>query len=111
MYDKMNDWLMKELRRIHYKWLPRKQCMVNARVSRGKYICKQCGQLFGPKEIQIDHIEPVINPQTGFVDWNTYIQRLFSPLNNYQVLCKKCHSAKSAKENAVRREVKNEISK
>jgi len=102
----MEDWLRKELRRIAYKWKPRKTAYVNARVSRGKYRCAYCGELFGPKDIQLDHIKPVIDPQTGFVDWNTYIERLFCPLENYQALCKPCHKIKSENENKIRREVK-----
>lgn len=103
----MQDWLMKELRRCHYKWLPRKQCYTNSRVSRGKYQCAKCKNIFPPKEVQIDHKEPVIEVGVGFVDWNTYIERLFSPLSNYQTLCKACHTKKSNKENKKRRDIKN----
>ena len=104
--NNFNEWIKKELRRIAYKWKPRKECYVNARVSRGKYRCAYCGELFGPKDIQIDHIIPVIDPHQGFVDWDTYIERLFSPLENYQVLCKPCHTIKTNAENKIRRQQK-----
>lgn len=97
---------MKEIRRVHYKWLPRKQALKNSRVSRGKYKCAHCGRLYGPKEVQADHIEPVINPSTSFVDWNEYIERLFVPLTGYQILCKSCHHIKTALENGERRNAK-----
>lgn len=105
-YSDFQTWLMKELRRAHYKWKPKLQTKTNARVSRGKYKCAKCGELFGPTQIDIDHIEEVIDPVKGFVDWNEYIERLFSPLSNYQVLCKACHKAKTQENMKIRRENK-----
>lgn len=62
------------------------------------YTCAGCGQEFTNKDVEVDHIEPVVDPSVGFVDWNTFIARLFSPKENYQVLCKTCHKKKSKKE-------------
>lgn len=105
IYDDDTKWIMHELRRIHTKWPPRKLAYTSARVSRGQYTCAHCKNIFRPKEIDLDHIDPVINPQTGFVDWNTYITRLFIPQNGYQVLCKRCHKTKTHDtENVVRDE-------
>ena len=52
--------------------------------------------------IEIDHIDPVIDPKTGFVDFNTYIARRWVPAECYQALCKDCHSKKSAEEDEER---------
>lgn len=52
--------------------------------------------------IEIDHIDPVIDPKVGFVDWNTYIERRWVPAECYQALCRECHLEKSAKEDEER---------
>lgn len=87
-----------------------------------QYECEQCHGQFTDDEVEVDHIDPVIDPNTGFVDWNTFISRLFVNLSiikatdtpdlvkgKLQVLCKTCHSAKSVAENKERR--KNATSK
>jgi len=100
----LDKWLIQALRRISYRWPPRSLVMKEARVARGKYRCAECGEVFGRQEVQVDHVHPVINPETGFVDWNTYIARLFCPKSGWQILCKPDHHKKSAQENAIRRE-------
>ena len=54
-----------ELRRSSFRWRARQEAMANARVERGKYKCNSCGDLFGPKQIILDHIEPVVDPKVG----------------------------------------------
>lgn len=76
--------------------------------------CAKCGKFFvdksGAREVAVDHIIPVIAPSIGFVDWNTYLPRLFSSIDNLQILCnfkgerdgiKSCHKIKTAAERAV----------
>lgn len=60
--------------------------------------CNACKQEFPAKEVQVDHIKPVVDPKTGFKDWNTFVKRLFCEQENLQVLCKECHNIKSKKE-------------
>ncbi len=62
------------------------------------YKCKKCKKDFPAKMVQVDHIKPVVDPKVGFVDWNTFIDRLFCERNNLQVLCKACHDLKTKKE-------------
>jgi 5-methylcytosine-specific restriction endonuclease McrA len=62
------------------------------------YKCNACKGDFPSTEVQVDHIIPVIDPLTGFVDWNTYIERMFCEKSNLQVLCKDCHSIKTKEE-------------
>lgn len=108
----LQHWLIQKLRRISYQWPARKEAQKKARISRGKYRCALCGgENFGPKDIQADHIRPVINPHTGFTDYNSYIERLFCDESGYQILCRPCHTVKSSKENIVRHLVKNENKK
>lgn len=60
--------------------------------------CNGCGELFAKRDLFSDHIEPVVDPAVGFVDWNTYIQRMFIEIDGYQVLCDECHNEKTNKE-------------
>jgi 5-methylcytosine-specific restriction endonuclease McrA len=102
-------WLMQQMRRLSYMQpgSGRSQALIDARVGYGKYQCAHCKQIFGRQEIAVDHIAPVICPKAGFVDWNTYIARLFVPKGKLQVLCRtNCHQTKSNKENKTRRQVK-----
>lgn len=102
------NFLRSKLRRASYAWPPRKNALKAGRVSRGKYKCAKCENIFGPKEISLDHIDPVIDPHVGFVDWNTFIDRLFCDIPGWQILCDLCHDAKTAVEQAVRNEIKEE---
>ena len=62
------------------------------------FLCRKCKKDFPAKMVQVDHIEPIVTPSEGFVDWNTFIDRLFCERDNLQVLCKTCHSKKTKKE-------------
>lgn len=102
-----HNWLLQKIRRISYQYPPRKEAIKRGRVSRGKYRCAIClGENFGPKDIQLDHINPVIDPHNGFQDWNTYIERLFCDTEGWQIVCKACHLVKSSYENEIRKQVK-----
>jgi len=100
------SWIIAALRRASYRYPPRNQAKIASRRARGEYECSQCHGLFGPKEIQLDHIVPVI-PIEGFTGWDTYVERLFCELEGYQVLCKDCHSTKTIEENKKRKEIKD----
>ena len=65
------------------------------------YRCNKCKQEFTSKDVEVDHIKPVIDPKKGFQSWDVYIQRLFCEEKNLQVLCKTCHKEKSNKEKEV----------
>lgn len=88
------------------RYMPQKQeCLLLAvhptekGVRGGKlYICNKCGLTFPLKEIDVDHIDPVVPVDRPIKDWNEYIERLFCEPNNLQCLCKRCHQAKCAEE-------------
>ena len=61
-------------------------------------ICNHCGRCFPIKDIQVDHIIPVIPVNRKIKDWNEYIERLFCPVENLQCLCKDCHLIKTNSE-------------
>ena len=95
------------LRRIGYANITYKPAMQAANVERGKWRCAGCGGLFKRSELHGDHIDPVIDPNIGFVDWNTYMERLF--LGEIQPLCKEnCHKEKTRAENAIRKALREQ---
>ncbi len=62
-----------------------------------------CGKLgFKSKEINVDHIIPVVDPIKGFESIEIFIENLFCDENNLQILCVSCHSQKTALENTNR---------
>jgi hypothetical protein len=77
---------------------------VNAKTNRmaEHFTCNMCKGEFPAKEVNVDHVEPVVCPFTGFVDWNTFISRLFCEGGNLQVLCSPCHDIKTAEERVER---------
>jgi hypothetical protein len=101
--------IMRILRRGSYKWPARNAVLKRARVDRGVYMCDKCAKLTDRHDIAIDHIQPVIDPLTGFTTWDSYIERLYCPESNLQCLCLSCHKEKSNGENEVRRRTKAEV--
>ena len=102
-FNKKN-FIINLLRRGTFRFPPRSEAIKNARVDRGLYKCAQCENLFGPKEIKVDHIQPVVSTSDGFIDWNTYIDRMFpDDSNKFAILCSGCHDSKSAVEREIRK--------
>lgn len=91
------------LRRGTLKWKPRNDALKAARIAHGKYICAECKQITRRKDIQLDHKLPVIDIKTGQEDK----YRLYSPNENWQVLCLSCHDTKTRLENEMRQHYKN----
>ena len=78
---------------------------VNPKTNReGKhYTCASCEGVFPAKEVQVDHIHPVVDPQTGWVSWDVFIDRLLCEGDGLQVLCSACHDLKTAEERKQRK--------
>jgi 5-methylcytosine-specific restriction endonuclease McrA len=70
------------------------------------YKCAECKQDFPGKEVNVDHVNPVVCPVEGFVNWDVYIKRMFCGKENLQVLCSECHTVKSNEERKIRKENK-----
>lgn len=102
----LKNYLVSVLRRASYRYPARSEAMRLARVERGLYKCAMCTNLFNNKDIKLDHIDPVVCPKQGFIDWNTFISRLFVQPNQYQVLCTSCHQGKTNAEKAIRKKYK-----
>ena len=79
--------------------------MVNKRTGRlaEHYACAGCGGFFVSRDVQVDHIEPVVDPKDGFQDLDTFSDRLYCEEENLQVLCKECHKVKTNLERKERK--------
>lgn len=90
------------------RWPPKYEALHEAKTEKKKnektgriaqhYVCALCDCEFTSKDIEVDHIDPVVDPAKGFKDWNTYIKRLFCEKSNLQVVCKPCHKVKTKSE-------------
>ena len=122
--SRYESFIKNALRAAHRKWGPACRAKRKASTRRGFYRCASCGdevpatiaavyksgkkqgQAYRKKNALMDHRSPVVDPQTGFVDWNTYIERMYREEEDYDCLCDECHSQKSAEERVVRTEVR-----
>ena len=39
------------------------------------YLCASCGGFFIARDVQVDHIDPVVNPEVGFVPYFQLLSR------------------------------------
>lgn len=111
---RFKSFIVSALRNASNRFPNKYETLKEARVERGKYKCKGYGKKSHivnasikvngktKKNIYADHISPVVDPATGFVDWNTFIPRLFCIKEGFQALCLDCHSKKSADERIQR---------
>jgi len=104
--DIKRRFIIQHLRRASYKWPPRNEAKKKAKVSRGYYRCAICKEVFHYKQMQLDHIIPIIPVTTGWISYNDFIKRLFCESLGFQYLCKPDHKEKTKKENQIRYENK-----
>lgn len=97
----LKSFIIAGLRRLTYKYPARQEALKDARVERGLYRCCSCKEVKKKKLIQLDHIEPVVGME-GFIDWNTYISRLFCSKEGFQAICTDCHDIKTNLEDSIR---------
>lgn len=95
------------LRRASRWWKPISETLKKSRVGRGVYLCNVCQQhvpasivIDGKrrKNIVVDHINPVVDPTTGFSGWDDFVNGLYCEESNLQAICYECHNKKSAEE-------------
>lgn len=96
------------LRAMFRKWPAKFAVLKNAFVGKkvnkktgreaAHYRCRKCRKHFVQADVQVDHIDPVVDPDVGFVSWDVFIDRLLCDEEGLQVLCKPCHLAKSKDE-------------
>lgn len=97
------------MRRWPPKWMALEDAcvgsLVNPKTGRKAkhYKCAMCGNLFVAKDVEVDHVLPVVDPVAGFVSWDEFIKRLYCSKENLQVLDKKCHALKTTSERQARK--------
>lgn len=101
------------LRAASRRWPPKYKALKEAFVGRkvnaktGKmamhYKCASCKKQFVAADVQVDHIEPVVDPTKGFQTWDIFINRIFCEIENLQTLCKPCHKIKTDQEKQERK--------
>lgn len=103
-----------QLRRI-WGWSPdRKAAKKRAIVSkdvRGNELfrCERCGaQPLTRKQVDVDHIVEADNVGE-WIGWDDFIDKLFCSADGLMILCKTCHAAKTAVNNATRRASRKKV--
>ena len=95
------------------RWAPISDCLKKARVKRGFYLCAGCKEEVPAsiivngrrvKNAVVDHVEPIVDPEKGFENFDVYIERMFCEEDNLQVLCHECHTEKTNEERAIAKE-------
>jgi hypothetical protein len=114
---RFNSFIKSLLRKGTQRWGPKNLVLQEARVSKGVYRCAGCQEdvpvtvkLEGKKRTRnvfVDHISPIVDPQKGFTTWDEYIERMFCEKEGLQLLCKDCHDKKTAQERQEAKERKN----
>lgn len=65
-------------------------------------ICKQWKKSTKNSKVAVDHIEPVVDPNIGFIDIQTYYERMYVGKEKLQVACGECHQIKTNSERKIR---------
>lgn len=109
---RFNQFVKSVLRAGSRKWPPKYRVLDAACVGQRRnilsgriakhYRCAACSGEFPQTLIQVDHINPVVDPQEGFTTWDDVISNLFCEQDNLQVLCKPCHKIKTQNERKSR---------
>jgi hypothetical protein len=111
----MNSFIKSLLRSGTRRWGPKNETLKKARVEKGKYLCNGCKTVVPVtivkngkrvRFVQVDHVIPVVDSDTGFVSWDNYINRMFCNSDNYQLLCSDCHYSKTSNERMIATERK-----
>lgn len=123
--SKRRSFVRAHLRNASTKWNPRNKAKAKAKVDAALYACENdyCTNAMyegiSDKNLKalrkkyphyniikgkprLDHIQPVVSVDDGFVDFNTYIDRLLCDESGFACLCPDCHDKKTKEENERR---------
>jgi len=113
---RMNSFIKSALRSASQRWPPRYSSLHDACIGQkinpksGRlakhYTCGMCKQAHPAKDVQVDHIKPIIDPVVGFQTWDILIGNLFCEKENLQILCKTCHQIKTNAEKQLKKDNK-----
>lgn len=109
------NFVKNQIRSATRKWHPIQQCKKDAKVGYAEYQCACCKETVPPTiyddikgkrvtNIFVDHINPIVDPTKGFTTWDDFVEGTFCEADNLQLLCGKCHKAKSQEEIEVAKE-------
>jgi 5-methylcytosine-specific restriction endonuclease McrA len=114
--SRFRSFIKSALRSASSKWPPKYQALNDACIGTktnkktGRlakhYKCANCNNDFPAKEIQVDHIDPVIDPIKGFTTWDEVVKRMFCEKIGFQILCIPCHKVKTNQEKQITKERK-----
>lgn len=62
------------------------------------YQCNMCKKEYTATQVEVDHIKPAVPPETGWTNWDAFINGLYCGKDNLQTLCKACHKLKTKEE-------------
>ena len=100
----LKRFLIPKIRSASYRWSERSKAIKNARVERGRYQCKMCGNKeLKNGEFVMDHTSPVVPFEGWDGNWDTYINRMFVRAEDFQALCHSCHTMKTESEVQIRK--------
>ena len=102
-YTAWEKYFIRALRKLSINDPVRKEVFNKARTGDNKYLCASCKDSFPRYKCNDDHIDPVICPETGWIDQLTFFSRLFCSAENRQLLCRDCHKTKTLAENELRK--------
>lgn len=110
---KFFSFLRSKLRSASSRWPPKYEVLAAAkRVYKGdnkrqkfEYQCKKCKKWHLQKDVSVDHIIPV-GTLRSYDDLPEFCMNLFCGMDGLQVLCKACHSKKTALENKARKDAR-----
>ena len=110
---RMSSFIKSALRSASQRWPPRYEALndsctgqkINQKSGRlaKHYTCNGCNKDFPSKDVQVDHIKPIIDPAIGFQTWDILIANLFCEKENLQLLCKPCHQLKTNAEKLIKK--------
>lgn len=89
------------LRSAFQKWGPKHEAKKLAKRGYNQYECAHCGEIYGNKDTEVDHIEPAGSLKT-YEDLPAFVERMFCEVEGFQVLCKACHQVKTNEERKKR---------
>ncbi len=91
--------IVSAIRRLWFYSFQRREAV--KRCKEGKfYRCEKCKKL--NEKIQVDHINPTVNPETGWDGYDGFITRMFCPSDQLKNLCHGCHKVLTDSQNKVR---------
>lgn len=106
-----NSFIKSILRSGFRRWKPKYDTLAQAFVGRkvskktgklGKhYRCAKCRKHHPSADVQVDHINPIVDPEIGHESWDKVVYNMYCDSNNLQVLCKTCHAKKTKEERSV----------